>query len=151
MQLVVPSAVRNAVRAETITFTISSATLFFFIVFNGYCLLVSGYRCFSSRFCRLWSLHVLVPGVCTCGLLESANAGTSACFSKTMQRYDNLRQRSDDGGRYHAIKEHLDHSRPLGGERTPRPPLGGAIVKLSNCPIVKSLNCQIVKYLSVFV
>ena len=35
---------------------------------------------FLSRFCSLWSLHVLFPGVCKRWLGESANVGARACF-----------------------------------------------------------------------
>ncbi len=36
---------------------------------------------------------MLCPGVCTCWLGEVANAGSPACFSNTLQKYDGVRAR----------------------------------------------------------
>ncbi len=44
-------------------------------------------------FCSLGSLHVQCPGVCKCWLGEIANAGSPACFSNTLQRYDGVKAR----------------------------------------------------------
>ena len=48
---------------------------------------------FFVCFCSLESLHVQCPGVCKCWLGEVANAGSLACFSNTLQRYDGVRAR----------------------------------------------------------
>ena len=55
MQLVVPSAVRNAVSAATITFTASSTILCFFMIYNNLFFLNDNLDN-SDNFFDLWSM-----------------------------------------------------------------------------------------------